>query len=326
MRTVYLYGDLAELFTDKIDLEVKSIHETIRALSANFPNFANYMLEHKPGFHIKVEDILREEATIEEPIGNKDIHLIPVVAGSGKLGMIIAGAFLIYMTAGAATGAVLGSSTFAGTTAGSFWLGSTGAISASVAASLGQIGIGLVMAGISAVLFAPPKPKVQTPTENTPNTYFNGSVNTIAQGLPVPIGYGELIIGSAIVSATVSIDSTAGTKKYEWSFPASGTAGWTLISGTTYQSNSLDIKYNSNLGEYTWDEVTIIPSYLDYDGSGNYIEYPESTRTRVFTYSEYTGRFKSPPVQFAIGSITKRFNATYGSATGSDIIPEGWGS
>jgi hypothetical protein len=230
------------------------------------------------------------------------------------------------MTAGAASGAVLGSSTFAGTTAGSFWLGSTGAISASVAASLGQIGVGLVMAGISAVLFAPPKPKAQKSTENTPNTYFSGAVNTVAQGLPVPIGYGELIIGSAIVSATFSVDSGAGTKKYEWSFPASGTVGWTLISGTTYQSNSLNIKYNTNLGEYTWNQVTLVPAYYDFDEFGNYVEYPESTSTRVYTYSEYTGRFKSPRVQFAIGRINKGFNATYGSATGSDVIPEGWGS
>ncbi len=212
MRTVYLYGDLAELFTDKIDLEVKSIRETIRALSANFPNFANYMLEHKPGFHIKVGDILREESTIDEVIGNKDIHLIPVVAGSGKIGMIVAGAFLIYMTAGAAAAAGLPAGTTAAAgSAADMWSSSIlgGAMSASVGAVMGQIGVGLVMAGISAVLFAPPKPKAQKSTENTPNTYFNGTVNTIAQGLPVPIGYGELIIGSAVVSATISIDSVA---------------------------------------------------------------------------------------------------------------------
>jgi predicted phage tail protein len=67
---------------------------------------------------------------------------------------------------------------------------------------LSSFALGLVFAGVSALLFAPPKS--QGPSErpeNKPNTYFNGPVNTIAQGHPVPIGYGELIVGSAVISA-----------------------------------------------------------------------------------------------------------------------------
>jgi predicted phage tail protein len=54
---------------------------------------------------------------------------------------------------------------------------------------------------VSSLLFAPNKPNVQERPENTPNTYFNGPVNTIMQGHPVPIGYGTLMIGSGVISA-----------------------------------------------------------------------------------------------------------------------------
>ncbi len=52
-------------------------------------------------------------------------------------------------------------------------------------------------------------PKAQDPAEkpdNQPSYVFNGPVNTTAQGQPVPIGYGRLIVGGAVISAGISID------------------------------------------------------------------------------------------------------------------------
>lgn len=39
--------------------------------------------------------------------------------------------------------------------------------------------------------------------ENKPSYNFNGAVNTTAQGNPVPLGYGRMIIGSAVISAGI---------------------------------------------------------------------------------------------------------------------------
>ncbi len=39
--------------------------------------------------------------------------------------------------------------------------------------------------------------------ENGASYAFNGAVNTTAQGNPVPLGYGRLIVGSAVVSAGI---------------------------------------------------------------------------------------------------------------------------
>ena len=38
---------------------------------------------------------------------------------------------------------------------------------------------------------------------NVASKNFNGPVNTVAQGNPVPLLYGELIVGSAVISAGI---------------------------------------------------------------------------------------------------------------------------
>jgi predicted phage tail protein len=44
---------------------------------------------------------------------------------------------------------------------------------------------------------------------NTPNYNFNGPINTQAQGNPVPLAYGEVYCGSAVISAGIDVDDTA---------------------------------------------------------------------------------------------------------------------
>ena len=192
-RTIYLYGELAKKFTSKITVKAENLYKAMSALRANFPGFEQFVVEYTPGFHVKIGEIYRSEATLAEPISaNSDIHIIPAISGgSGKMGAalaIVIGVLMIWNPMG---WAVLG-----GAAGGVFTIGgATGMM-------LGSFAMGLVFAGISALLFAPPKS--QGPSEkpeNTPNTYFNGAVNTIAQGHPVPIGYGELIVGSAVISA-----------------------------------------------------------------------------------------------------------------------------
>jgi predicted phage tail protein len=203
MREVELHGELAKRFVSKASFDVSSVAEAFRALSANFKNFKQYIINYKPGFMIKVGDLFLTQEDLSTPIGKKDtIHIIPYVTGSGKLGTIIVGAALMWITAGAAAAAVAGQTTI-GAVAGFSGIG----VSVGVASAISQLGVGLVLAGVSSLLFAPPKQQVSTPVENTPNTYFNGAVNTVTQGLAVPIGYGKLIVGSAVISAGITLDS-----------------------------------------------------------------------------------------------------------------------
>jgi predicted phage tail protein len=187
-KTIYLYGDLAKKFTNKLTVEADSLYKVISALRANFKDFEAYMLEYKPGFHVRTGNIYRSEDTIGEPLGNTDIHLIPAISGSsgkaGALFAIVIGIVLMVVMPAAGT-VILGMELGAG--------------AITIATSFAM---GLIFAGISALLFAPPKSDGPNENgDNKPNSYFNGPVNTIAQGHPVPIGYGELIIGSAVISA-----------------------------------------------------------------------------------------------------------------------------
>jgi hypothetical protein len=45
--------------------------------------------------------------------------------------------------------------------------------------------------------------------ENQPSYAFNGPLNTQAQGNPVPVLYGELIVGSAVLSAGITAKDQA---------------------------------------------------------------------------------------------------------------------
>jgi predicted phage tail protein len=63
-----------------------------------------------------------------------------------------------------------------------------------------QIVIAVVTGLIMQALFKPPKPKEQRETKSY---LFAGATNTAAQGIPVPLGYGRLRVGSVVVSAAL---------------------------------------------------------------------------------------------------------------------------
>tara|TARA_Y100000310_G_scaffold339985_1_gene434364 strand:- start:670 stop:1446 length:777 start_codon:yes stop_codon:yes gene_type:complete len=63
-----------------------------------------------------------------------------------------------------------------------------------------QIVIAVATSLIMQALFKPPKAKEQ---KETRSYLFAGTQNVAAQGIPVPLGYGRLKVGSVVVSATV---------------------------------------------------------------------------------------------------------------------------
>jgi len=328
MKTVYLHGELADKFTDKVVLDIHSVGEAIRALKANFKGFTDYLQNYTPGFHIKIGEIYKDKDELNDLVSDsEDIHIIPAIAGSGKIGTIILGAFLIWATWG------VGATAVAGQAATGIWTGAGAAMAS-------QIGVGLVLSGISALLFAPPKSTINQREENTPNTYFSGAVNTIAQGNPVPIGYGELIVGSAVISAGISVDSI-GTADAPWMFTALGQDGWVIDSGSVYKNTNTDIKYNSSTGKYTHSTIrNVDPSFYGIhcyiDGNTNTevcqeiapngdvspAVRPSAQQTYTYEYTPITGMFKRIAPSCNLFSNTDNYCSTNGSA----VKPEEWGT
>ena len=114
----------------------------------------------------------------------RTIDIVPVIEGSGSngasIGTIIVGVILIIV------GVIL---SIAGFGSG---------------VPLILIGIGLLAAGVINLLTKPPE--LQEFKDKQKTSYlFNGPENTINEGGPVPIGYGRLIVGSSVISASYDI-------------------------------------------------------------------------------------------------------------------------
>lgn len=177
-REVRLYGVLAKKFGRVHRLAVSSAAEAVRALAANFPGFAQHLREHsEPGYHVWVGRSNVGEDDLTLPAGRDDvIRIAPAIAGAKKGGVLqtIIGVVLIVV--------------------GLFTSWSGGGY-------LVQIGAAMVLGGVAQLLTPTPKNPAGTQADNKPSYVFNGAANTTAQGNPVPVLYGEMIVGSAVISA-----------------------------------------------------------------------------------------------------------------------------
>tara|TARA_R100000234_G_scaffold18678_1_gene10417 strand:- start:563 stop:1177 length:615 start_codon:yes stop_codon:yes gene_type:complete len=196
LRKVKLYGELAKFVGHKeFEVKVDSISRAVSFLINNFPEIEKYM---SPKYYqVKVGNYEVGEDELHYPIGQKeDIHFIPVISGAGRgVGKVLLGVALIGIAV--ATGGsslTFGLQGFGSTVAGKF----------SLAATLGNIGIGLTLMGVSEMLTPLPQKRDFNSEEDPRLSYnFSGTQNTSRAGTPVPICYGEIITGSVVISGSI---------------------------------------------------------------------------------------------------------------------------
>lgn len=190
LTTVVLKGHLGDAFGERWSLDIRSPAEAIRALRANCVGFDEKVVQYKPGYHVYVGAETIGERQLGHPSGNQTIMIVPVIAGAGidfsDIAKIVIGAVLIYASWGAGASYV-----------GTAW-------GASAATFVGQLGVALVISGVSSILAPTPKDEKKKQSH-----IFDGAENTVAQGESVPIGYGRLRVGSRVISAGVYSDQTA---------------------------------------------------------------------------------------------------------------------
>lgn len=194
MKTIILLGELGKRYGRRHILDVKTPAEAVRALCANFKDFAAFVSsshERNVGYRVlnMREDVGEDE--LHNP-ASRQISIVPVVAGAGgSVGKILLGVALI---AAAVLVPGLGAVVLFGTT--------------TLATVAFSIGVSLALGGVAQMLA--PQPESQGPQEEQQPSYvFNGAVNTTAQGQPVPLGYGRMIVGSAVISAGISVEDIA---------------------------------------------------------------------------------------------------------------------
>ena len=213
LKTVTLYGELAERYGKNWNLDINSPSEAVRALCANNPTFKNFLAtsqERGVGYKISVGKTYIEEVNeIYSPSGKQEIKIIPVVLGAKKsgLGTILLGVALIASggwlasaaTQMAASGGVLGTAAGGAMSSGLVGLNAASAVGTMVQGIAMKFGAAMILGGIGQLL-AP------TPTEvkDDENYAFNGAANTARQGVPVPICYGQLMVGGAVISSGIT--------------------------------------------------------------------------------------------------------------------------
>jgi len=183
MTRILLSGSLAKTFGREFfrQLETGTTREAFSALQHTVEGFADFIRDSaRRGLRYAIfrnrENVGESEFTLS---GTTEIRIVPVIAGSKSGGifqtvlgvaMIVAGVFLSATPFGP---------------------------------PLVAMGISMVIGGVMQMLSPVPKSPSQQEqgvTENKPSYLFNGAFNSTQQGLPVPVIYGKMLVGSSVVA------------------------------------------------------------------------------------------------------------------------------
>ena len=201
MKVVKVYGALRKFLGGRcrFEFEVDTPAQAIKALCVNFPDLEQWLIKSDWGYRVTVgkERIGPENAELVcLPWSEREVFSIaPVIAGAGQgVGQIFAGIGLVALAlvTGGATIGLLGL-----------------AAPLSVSSVLGTIGASLVLGGIAQMISPQPSisPLVRGKEAARLESFsFSGINNTSQQGLPVPIAYGRVFTGSAVLSAGLDVD------------------------------------------------------------------------------------------------------------------------
>ena len=200
LRKIRLYGKLAKFIGHRVlEADVATAAEAVRFLLANWPELERHMSDQHYRVSVGSYDLDLEE--LHDPAGQQEIKITPVLAGAGGsttkilIGIaLIAGAIILGPAAGGFLGLGMGLSG-----------AGMGIIGGAAAITFGLIGVSLVIGGIAQLLTPTPKVPTGPDTQNDPRkSYsFSGIQNTSRQNTPVPIVYGETIVGSVVISAGI---------------------------------------------------------------------------------------------------------------------------
>lgn len=183
-RTLRLGGELGEKFGRvHRGLHVKSVGEAVRYLAANFKEFSSYMNNDKQTMYEVWDgeyncDVTPEDFSMQ---GSKDITITPHIAGAGAGARIVAGVLIMAVSA---------------------WMANPAGLAGGYAIAFG-LGASLVLGGIIELL-SPKSNLSSSSTDSTESYLFSGAKNDTQQGAGIYVGYGEMEVGSQVISATIT--------------------------------------------------------------------------------------------------------------------------
>ena len=180
LRKIKLYGALAKFIGQRVlEADVATAAEAVRFLLANWPELEAHMNDQHYRVSVGTYDLDLEE--LHHPAGAAPISFVPVVSGAGAVARIIAGIALVAI---------------------GLFVPGIGALGVQI---LVGVGASLVLGGVAQLLTPTPRVAQGADTQDDPRkSYsFSGIQNTSRQGVPVPIVYGETVVGSVVISAGI---------------------------------------------------------------------------------------------------------------------------
>ncbi len=184
--TVKFYGYLRKFGNDFKLVDVANSSEALNALYCQISGLRKAIQTHrffkvKLGKRYFTMPTIRDDVMQEVADGDV-LHVIPVIGGSGGAVQFVVGAVL-------AAVAVVG-----------YAFGWTG-----IGAVVGTIGVGLMASGVAQMLTKTPSPDNpnRNETEKKQSTSFSNLQNLVAQGRPVPLAYGRILVGSLVIGKGV---------------------------------------------------------------------------------------------------------------------------
>jgi predicted phage tail protein len=197
LRKIKLYGKLAKFIGHRVlEADVATAAEAVRFLVANWPEVEQHMADQHYRVSVGTYDLDLEE--IHHPAGAAPISFVPVVTGAGAVGRIILGVALValsFVSFGAGAWAGLGG-----------WTSVAGgaSVAGSASISVAFLGASLIIGGVAQLLTPTPSTN-QDEGDPRKSFSFSGVQNVSRAGVPVPVVYGETLVGSVVISAGIDI-------------------------------------------------------------------------------------------------------------------------
>jgi predicted phage tail protein len=201
LRKIRVYGRLAKFLGQRVfEADVANAAEAVRFLVVNFPQLEKHMADQH--YRVSVGKYALTMDELHDPAGQQEIKIVPVLVGAGgATGKILAGIGLIALSFLLPGAGAFGTFSIFGQAA------TAGGILTGIGTAASLVGASLILGGVSQLLT--PTPKINqpgTPQDNNDprKSYsFSGIQNTSRQGTPVPIVYGETLVGSVTISAGI---------------------------------------------------------------------------------------------------------------------------
>ena len=243
MQKVKLVGEISK-FGSVWETDCSSIRDILKLIDCQTPGFRQHLVQAADSgvdFSIqRGEDFLENAEEMLLSLGKEDIIIteIPAGAKSGRDKILAGAAFIALFFIGGGPAALAGKGAFFGIEAGKW---------ATVAAyGVLTVGTNLALAGVTQLL----APGPETEDQQEEGYIFNGPVNNIAQGLPVPVCYGELIVGGAPISVSFKPDLGSMDGKLR---------GIYRVDGTALSATYIPVQNNSIINNYDVTVPTPLP-------------------------------------------------------------------